>query len=89
MSKTVASAVIGGAATRGEFPALDNPILAYWDTSVVANLDDRKRRITIHHLLTMTGGLDWNESIPYSDLRNTADALEASPDWVSSPSTGR
>ena len=82
VSKTVASAVIGVAVTRGEFPTLDTPILTFFDTTAVANLDPRKRRITIRHLLTMTGGFDWNESIPYSDPRNTAGALEASPDWV-------
>ena len=82
VSKTVASAVIGVAMTRGEFPSLDTPILKYWDTSAVANMDDRKRRITIRHLLTMSGGFDWNESVPYSDPRNTAGPLEASPDWV-------
>ncbi|MCC6245955.1 MAG: serine hydrolase [Gemmatimonadaceae bacterium] len=82
VSKTVASAVIGVAVTRGEFPSLDTPILKYWDTTAVANMDDRKRRITIRHLLTMSGGFDWNESVPYSDPRNTAGALESSPDWV-------
>jgi hypothetical protein len=82
VSKTVASAVIGVAVTRGEFPTLDTPILTFFDTAAVANLDPRKRRITIRHLLTMSGGFDWNESIPYSDPRNTAGALEASPDWV-------
>jgi CubicO group peptidase (beta-lactamase class C family) len=82
VSKTVASAIIGVAVTRGDFPALDTTILTYWDTSAVANLDDRKRRITIRHLLTMTGGFDWNESVPYGDPRNTAGPLEASPDWV-------
>lgn len=82
VSKTVASAIIGVAVTRGDFPDLETPILKYWDTTAVANLDDRKRRITIRHLLTMTGGFDWNESIPYSDPRNTAGALESSPDWV-------
>lgn len=82
VSKTVASVVIGVATTRGAFPGLDTPILKYWDTSKVANMDDRKRRIVIRHLLTMTGGFDWNESVPYSDPRNTAGALEASPDWV-------
>ena len=64
------------------FPNLDTPILKYWDTIAVANMDDRKRRITIRHLLTMSGGFDWNESVPYSDPRNTAGPLEASPDWV-------
>lgn len=82
VSKTVASAVIGAAITRGDFPDINTPILKYWDTTTVANLDDRKRRITIRHLLTMSGGFDWNESIPYSDPNNTAGALEASPDWV-------
>jgi CubicO group peptidase (beta-lactamase class C family) len=82
VSKTVASAVIGAAITRGDFPDINTPILKYWDTTTVANLDDRKRRVTIRHLLTMSGGFDWNESIPYSDPNNTAGALESSPDWV-------
>lgn len=82
VTKTVASAVIGVAVTRGDFPSLDTPILQYWDTSTVANVDDRKRRIRIRHLLTMTGGFDWNESVPYGDPRNTAETLESSPDWV-------
>jgi len=82
VTKTVASAVVGVAVTRGDFPSLDTPILRYWDTSTVANMDDRKRRVLIRHLLTMSGGFDWNESVPYSDPRNTAGALESSPDWV-------
>jgi CubicO group peptidase (beta-lactamase class C family) len=82
VTKTVTSAVIGTAVTRGEFPSLDTPILRYFDTTKVANIDDRKRRITIRHLLTMTGGLDWNESLPYTDPNNTATGLETSPDWI-------
>ena len=41
VSKTVASAIIGVAVTRGDFPDLETPILRYWDTTAVANLDDR------------------------------------------------
>ncbi len=82
VTKTVASVVIGTAVMRGDFPSIDTPILKFFDTTKVANIDDRKRRITVRHLLTMTGGFDWNESLPYIDPKNTASALEASPDWV-------
>lgn len=82
VTKTVTSAVIGAAVTRGEFPSLDTPILRYFDTTTVRNLDDRKRRITIRHLLTMTGGFSWNESLPYTDPDNTATGLETSADWI-------
>jgi CubicO group peptidase (beta-lactamase class C family) len=82
VTKTVTSVVIGAAVTRGEFPSIDTPILQFFDTTKVANIDDRKRRITIRHLLTMTGGFDWNENLPYIDPHNTGTAMEASYDWV-------
>jgi CubicO group peptidase (beta-lactamase class C family) len=82
VTKTVTSVVIGTAVTRGEFPSLDTPIPRYFDTTTVANLDDRKRRITIRHLLTMTGGFAWNENTSYSDTTNSATRMEASHDWV-------
>lgn len=82
VTKTIASVVIGTAVTRNEFPSIDTPVLRFFDTSSVANIDDRKRRMTVRHLLTMTGGLDWNENLPYIDPRNNAVAMEASSDWV-------
>lgn len=82
VTKTITSVVIGAAIARGEFPDIDTPVLRFFDTTRVANLDARKRRITIRHLLTMTAGLDWNEDLPYIDPLNTAVQLEASSDWV-------
>jgi len=82
VTKTITSVVIGAAVTRGEFPSLDTPVLAFFDTARVRNLDDRKRRLTIRHLLTMTAGLDWHEELPYDDPRNTCSEMEASYDWV-------
>jgi CubicO group peptidase (beta-lactamase class C family) len=82
VTKTIASVIIGVAVTRGEFPSLDTPVLSFFDASKVANVDDRKRRMTIRHLLTMTAGIDWNESLPYADPNNTATGLEESSDWV-------
>jgi len=82
VSKTVASVIIGTAVTRGDFPSIDTPILNFFDTTKVANIDDRKRRVTVRHILTMTAGLDWNENLPYTDLRNSATQMEASGDWI-------
>jgi CubicO group peptidase (beta-lactamase class C family) len=82
VTKTITSVVIGTAVTRGEFPSIDSPVLKFFDTTKVANIDDRKRRLHVRHLLTMTGGFDWNENLPYIDPRNNAVAMEASTDWV-------
>lgn len=82
VTKTVTSVIIGVAITRGDFPSIDTPVLRFFDTTKVAHIDDRKRRMTIRHLLTMSGGFDWNENLPYIDPRNNASAMEASHDWV-------
>ena len=81
VSKTVTSVIIGIAVTRGAFPSLDTPVLSFFDTTTVKNLDDRKRRLTIRHLLTMTAGFDWNENVPYEDPTNAAGLMEGSYDW--------
>jgi CubicO group peptidase (beta-lactamase class C family) len=83
VTKTITSILIGVAAARGEFPSLDTPVLRFFDTTAVKEIDDRKRRMTIRHLLTMTGGFDWNENLPYIDPRNSTIAMEGSYDWVS------
>ncbi|HEY2376291.1 MAG TPA: serine hydrolase [Gemmatimonadaceae bacterium] len=82
VTKTITSMVIGAAVARGDFPSIDTPVLNFFDTTTVANIDVRKRRMTVRHLLTMTSGLDWNESLPYTDPKNTATALEESADWT-------
>jgi CubicO group peptidase (beta-lactamase class C family) len=83
VSKTVTSITIGIAIGRKEFPAdLDTPILKYFDEYKVANVDERKRRITLRHLLTMTAGLEWNEDLPYNDPKNSCDVMESKHDWV-------
>jgi len=83
VSKTVTSITIGAAIQRGDFKAdLDAPILRYFDGYKIANLDGRKRQITLRNLLTMTAGLEWHEDLAYDDPKNSADVMEATPDWV-------
>ena len=83
VSKTVTSVTIGIARTRDDFTAsLDTPIVKFFDSHKIANLDARKKRITIRDLLTMTAGLEWHEDLPYDDPKNSADIMEASHDWA-------
>jgi hypothetical protein len=83
VSKTASSIILGIAITRGDFKAsLDTPLLKYFDIAKVKNVDDRKRRITLRHVLTMTTGLDWNEEVAYDDPKNDSSLMEASDDWV-------
>jgi len=83
VSKTVTSVILGIAITRGDFKAgLDTPLLKYFDVATVKNVDDRKRRITLRHVLTMTTGLDWNEEVAYDDPKNDSSLMEATDDWV-------
>ena len=47
------------------------------------NVDDRKRRMTLRDVLTMTTGLAWNEQdVPYDDPRSDSSLMEATDDWV-------
>jgi len=83
VSKTVSSIILGIAITRGDFLAgLDTPLLKYFDVAKVKNVDERKRRITLRHVLTMSTGLDWNEEVAYDDPRNDSSVMEAADDWV-------
>ena len=82
VTKTVTSVVIGAATARKQFPSVDTPVLQFFEPGQVKNIDARKERLTIRHLLTMTAGLNWNEDLPYQDPNNTCSAMEASFDWV-------
>ncbi len=83
VSKTVSSIIIGIAMTRGDFKAgLDTPVLKYFDVAKVKNVDERKRRMTLRHVLTMTSGLAWTEDVPYDDPRSDSSLMEATDDWV-------
>lgn len=82
VTKTITSVIIGVATTRKEFPDVYTPVLSFFDTTEIKNIDDRKRKMTIRHLLTMTSGFDWQEWIPYTDPKNDAIQMEGSIDWI-------
>src|SRR5262249_25891106 len=82
LTKPIVSAIIGVAVARKEFPDLDTPVMKFFDEKKVANLDDRKRRMTIRHLLTMTSGVHWTTAKLAEAGADTDTRFEASYDWV-------
>jgi CubicO group peptidase (beta-lactamase class C family) len=86
ITKTVTSIVYGVAITRGDFKAsLNTPVLRYFDTAKVKNVDDRKRRMTVENLLTMTSGMNAGELFypnNSDDPENDFVHMEAADDWV-------
>ncbi len=61
VTKSVVSALTGIALERGDIRSLDDPVSDYLG-SLVPDLDPDKGAITIRHLLTMTSGLEWDET---------------------------
>jgi CubicO group peptidase (beta-lactamase class C family) len=83
VTKSVTSALIGIAIGRGEIAGVDARLLSFFDEGTVANVDERKRAVTLRDLLTMTAGFRWDEeTLPYTDPGNDAAVMEAGHDWV-------
>jgi CubicO group peptidase (beta-lactamase class C family) len=55
--------------TRGDKAGLDTLVLKFFDGAKVKHLDDRKRRMTLKDVWTMTSGLEWHEDVAYDDPR--------------------
>ena len=58
-TKSVTSLLIGIAIDKGYIESVDQRVIDFFPDRDIANVDDRKRRMTIEHLLTMTSGLEW------------------------------
>ena len=82
VTKSVVSALVGIAISRGEFPDLDTPVLQFFEEADVDNVDQRKRDMTVRDLLTMSDGLLWNENLPYNDPANSFAVMAKAHNWV-------
>jgi CubicO group peptidase (beta-lactamase class C family) len=80
VTKAVISTLTAIAWKDGLLDSPDHRVVDFFDAHNVANLDDRKKAVTVRDLLNMTSGFDWTEPLqgyPFSML-----AMERSPDWV-------
>ena len=83
VTKSVTSALIGLAIARGAILDSHQPVVAVLPDYAAALRDDpAKAALRIDHLLTMSAGMDWDESLPIVDTRNTLGQMNGSPDWV-------
>jgi len=65
-TKSFTSALIGIAIDKGFIQSVDQKVLDFFPEYEFENVDNRKEEMTLRHLLTMTSGLQWSETV-YSD----------------------
>src|SRR5205814_2173445 len=79
ISKSVTSLLVGIALRQGKFPDLDSPVIDQFPKyASLRNADNE--RITFRHLLTMSSGLKWDESTPYSNPANSESQMNMAAD---------
>ena len=78
VTKSITTTVIGVALADRRLPGVNQPVLAVFPNRVVQNRDQRKERLTVEHLLTMSSGLDCR----YAGGEPTLREMRASPDWT-------
>ena len=80
VTKSVVGLLYGIALSEGAVPSLDTPLLDLFPE--YADLRDGTKRdeITVEHALTMQMGTEWDESLPYTDPRNSEIAMELAED---------
>jgi len=82
VSKSVTSALIGIAIARGEIPGVDVPVMPYFSAFKVKP-DPRRDRMRLRDVLTMTTGIQWDESsTTYTNAKNNCAEMEATDDWI-------
>lgn len=77
VTKSINTTLIGIAADKGKL-SLDDRMVSFFPEYTIANLDDRKKAITIGHLASMSAGMACS-GLP--DELSVME-MEASPDWI-------
>ena len=70
ISKSVTSLLVGIARGEGKFPALDSSAIDFFPQYASLKTVDNAR-ITFADFLTMSSGLAWDKSLPYSNPANS------------------
>jgi CubicO group peptidase (beta-lactamase class C family) len=80
-TKSVVSALVGIAIGDGSIRGVDAPVVDLLPEHRIADRE-AKRSILLRHVLTMTAGLEWDESMPYTDPRNSEARMIRSGDPI-------
>ena len=80
-SKSIVGLLYGIALQQGLVAPPEAPLFSAFPEHADLAQKDGRDRLTIHHVLTMTMGTDWDESsLVYSDPRNSETAMDNAPD---------
>lgn len=81
VSKSIVALVYGAALAEKKVPPPDAPLfIQFPEYADVFAADERRKRLTVEHALTMTLGTAWDEGISYADPANSERAMEVMPD---------
>ncbi len=78
VTKSVMTTLIGIAVDRGEIQ-LDQKVVSFFPDRSIANLDERKKSLTVEDLVSMRNGMKSN---CFDGDEATLDAMRLTPDWV-------
>jgi CubicO group peptidase (beta-lactamase class C family) len=74
-TKSVTSSLIGIAIDQG-YLNIDDIVINLFPNKTFANIDERKQRMTVEHLLTMTTGLEWAGDTEYVSMYPLSDWVQ-------------
>ena len=78
--KSIISTLVGIAVDQGHLESVDVPLVEVFADRTIANVDDRKRRMTIRDLLSMESGLHARDSYLYR--YEGLFAMQHTEDWL-------
>lgn len=80
-TKAVVSSLVAMLRKDGALDSFEHPLLDLFADRDAANVDQRKKAVTVQHLLDMTSGLEWDEGFEGGRPQSLID-MGRSPDWV-------
>lgn len=80
ITKSVVALLYGIALADGLVPDPHEPLLKAFSEYRDLAEDPARAALTVEHAFTMTLGLDWDESVPYTSTANSEIAMEHAPD---------
>jgi CubicO group peptidase (beta-lactamase class C family) len=77
-TKAVTGTLLGMVYKDGLLDRLDHPVLDFFTNRQIADVDDRKKAISVQNLLDMTSGLDWDQGFEGGKQQTMQDMYRAS-----------
>ncbi len=82
ITKSVNSLLVGKALDEGLIESVEEPVHSFFKDRPESKWVAGAYPITLRHLLLMSGAIEWNENLPYSNPSNSATAMNESGDWI-------